>query len=120
MEPVVTQSPIHVIEGGLAPGKHVFSLVVVDDEGQQSEPDEVVVMVIRDTKIPVANAGKDKEGDSAVLEGSSVTLDGSGSRDPDGGEITRYIWTHVSGPSTLNKPIFSPSIGAAGLGIFRR
>ena len=46
----------------------------------------------------VANAGKDK----TVNSGESVTLDGSGSRDPDG-SIASYSWKQTAGPAvTLN------------------
>ncbi|MEE9363606.1 MAG: malectin domain-containing carbohydrate-binding protein, partial [Cellulophaga sp.] len=45
---------------------------------------------------PVANAGIDQ---TLTLPTSSVTLNGSGN-DPDGGSITGYAWTQVSGPST--------------------
>ncbi len=47
---------------------------------------------------PTANAGSDQ----TVNAGDTVTLDGSGSRDPDG-NITSYSWTQTSGPAvTLN------------------
>jgi K319L-like, PKD domain/NHL repeat len=47
---------------------------------------------------PVANAGTDQ----TVNFGDTVTLDGSGSRDPDG-NITSYSWTQTAGPAvTLN------------------
>jgi PKD domain len=47
-------------------------------------------------KPPVANAGIDE----TVNSGDKVTLDGSGSRDPDG-NITSYSWTQVAGPSII-------------------
>lgn len=46
---------------------------------------------------PVANAGKD----TTLLRGNAVTLDGSGSTDPDN-NITSYAWTKISGPSLFN------------------
>jgi hypothetical protein len=36
-EPIVTEEPRVMVER-LEPGRHVFSLVVVDDEGNESEP----------------------------------------------------------------------------------
>jgi len=57
---------------------------------------------------PVANAGVDQ----SVNEQQLVTLDGSGSNDPDGDTMT-YAWTQVSGPSvglsnpTAAKPTFT-------------
>lgn len=45
---------------------------------------------------PVANAGSDQ----SVDEGSTVTLDGAGSYDPDGA-IYRYLWTQTAGPPVV-------------------
>jgi len=44
---------------------------------------------------PTANAGPDQ----AVASAASVTLDGSGSADPDPGDSITYAWRQVSGPS---------------------
>ncbi len=48
-------------------------------------------------KLPVANAGKQIN----ITNGTAlVTLDASGSTDPDG-TIVRYVWKKISGPSTV-------------------
>jgi hypothetical protein len=52
---------------------------------------------------PVADAGTDQ---NITLPIASVTLNGSGSTDPDG-TISTYAWVKTSGPSTYN--IVSPS-----------
>src|SRR5215211_8351022 len=44
---------------------------------------------------PIANAGPDQ---TAVQPGQRVTLDGTGSSDPDGGRIDSYSWSLVSSP----------------------
>ena len=44
---------------------------------------------------PVANAGADQ---TIILPVNAVTLNGSGSTDPDN-NITGYVWTKISGPS---------------------
>lgn len=45
---------------------------------------------------PVANAGPDQ---SDISEGTVVTLDGSGSSDPDAGQVIGYSWQQISGPA---------------------
>lgn len=46
--PLTTEVPTVVVDAGLLPvGVHRFRLVVVDDSGQSSAPDEVVVAVNR-------------------------------------------------------------------------
>jgi hypothetical protein len=59
---------------------------------------------------PVAEAGPTQE----VSPGTLVELDGGGSRDPDGGELT-YLWKQSSGPeevslsgATTERPSFTP------------
>lgn len=86
-----------------------FSLTVND--GQiNSSIDEVTITVKQVNTIPVARAGSDQ----SVSEGTSFTLDGSGSSDPDGDAIT-YKWTAPSGitlsSTTVAKPSFtSPEV----------
>ncbi|MFO1201436.1 MAG: Ig-like domain-containing protein [Tabrizicola sp.] len=45
---------------------------------------------------PTADAGPDQTG---ISEGTSVTLDGTGSSDPDPGQTLTYSWQQVSGPT---------------------
>jgi hypothetical protein len=74
-----------------------FTLAVTDSLGlTDPTPDAVVVTV---GNYPIADAGEDQSiGTNAV-----VTLDGSGSSDPDGNYPLSYLWKQVSGPVvTLN------------------
>ena len=53
-------------------------------------------MLIAQDQAPVASAGPDQ----GVDEGDVVTLDASGSTDPESGALT-YTWTQISGPSVV-------------------
>ena len=49
--PIATDGPTIVVDGRLDPGEYRFRLVVVDDEGNESNPDEQVV-VVRPARVP--------------------------------------------------------------------
>ena len=68
--------------------------LTVSDASSSSDPDTVDITVLNVNNLPIADAGPDQ----AVNEGTLVTLDGSGSRDPDGEPLTTYQWTQVAGP----------------------
>ncbi len=85
--------------------EYTFSLVVNDGK-LDSPADQVVVTVHKGNQAPLANAGSDQ----SVNEGSSGSLDGSASSDPDGNPLT-YQWTAPAGfvlSSTADaKPTFT-------------
>ena len=79
----------------MALGRQRFRLIVVDDAGLESQPDEVVVIVA------------DQDAPTAVLRGPRITgfgrsfdLDGSASQDAGGGRIVQYVWTYL-GPDQI-------------------
>lgn len=79
----------------LPTGTHTIVLTVTDN-GSATANDTVVIKV---NNPPTANAGSNQSVSDADLNGSeSVTLNGSGSSDTDGG-ITNYLWKE--GPTTL-------------------
>lgn len=95
----------------LTPGVYTFTLVVVDDDGLQSEPDTVTVTVALP---PRADAGPDQ----FVLIGESntanVTLDGTGSFDPNdiaAKSLVQYIWTGTPDPEDVAQPTVSLPLG---------
>jgi len=66
----------------------------------------------RDNQPPVADAGSDQTVRTLAL----VTLDGSGSADPDGDLPLAYFWTQAGGPAvTLGDPtVVTPTFSAPG------
>ena len=102
----------------VGPATLEFELTV--DDGEASDTDTVVVNVnepVVENQPPVADAGPDQTVDS---EQAGVTLDGSGSTDPDGDPIT-YSWTQTSGPAVslsgadTATPSFDAPVGPATL-----
>lgn len=49
-KPHRSKVPEVVVENPLEPGRHLFSLVVVDDSGNESEPFQLVVSVVQRTR----------------------------------------------------------------------
>jgi hypothetical protein len=77
----------------LALGRHRFRLIVLDDSGNRSAPDEVDV-IVADQEAPTAVL----RAPSTVAFGSSFNLDGRASVDAGGGQLVRFVWTYL-GPN---------------------
>ena len=95
---VVTEEPTVEVtvtpERPMGIGRQRFRLIVVDDAGLRSAPDEITVIVA------------DQDAPTAVLRGPRITafgrsfnLDGSASQDI-GGRIVQYVWTYL-GPEQI-------------------
>lgn len=119
------------VEAGGAPGV-VATLIFelrVDDGYPQDEPapgytfanvvDQVVVEVTNVNNNPTARAGADQ----TVDEGSSVTLDGTASSDPDADSLG-HAWVQVAngaptvalvGADTASPSFVAPNVGAGGV-----
>jgi hypothetical protein len=75
----------------------MFQLTTTDSVGLQAR-DTCIVNVVWVNQPPAANAGPDQN----VNQGASVTLNGTGSTDPDGGTLA-YSWLQTGGaPVTLD------------------
>ena len=85
-------SPTFEAPEGLTNSDVTFQLTVSD--GTSTSVDDVTVSVNADNDAPTAEAG----GNQTVTEGDAVSLDASGSSDPEGQSLT-YTWVQTSGPS---------------------
>ncbi|MCV9389477.1 PKD domain-containing protein, partial [Reichenbachiella ulvae] len=82
------------------PGIYTITLEVTDNFGLSSTD---LITITVENRAPIALISKESE---SINIGEQVTLDGTGSSDPDG-TVASYLWTVSSGPST-------PSIQDAG------
>lgn len=77
-------------------GEALIFKLTVTDEGGLKDAETVVVNVTHGNAPPSADAGEDQQ----VREGTTVTLNGSGTADADG-DIVYYLWQQTSGVSTV-------------------
>jgi cyclophilin family peptidyl-prolyl cis-trans isomerase len=83
-----------------------FSLAVEDTDGNRSAPAVVNVTVKWRNTPPVADAGPG----GTVRAGAILTLDGSGSFDPDTDPLTAYTWTAPAGILLSDRKAQKPTV----------
>jgi hypothetical protein len=91
-------------EAPLAVSAQLTFELLVDDGQEVSDPASVTVTVVENSR-PVAKAGIDQTKD----EGALVTLDGTGSSDPDGGDTLSFQWVQVAGTFVMLSDSTSPT-----------
>jgi len=97
-------------------GLYTFSVTCSDGVNTSSSA-QVSVTVNAVNHAPTASAGQDQ----TAYAGNTVTLDGSGSSDPDGDSLS-YVWTQVSGPASVtlsSASVAKPSFAATTVGNYQ-
>ncbi len=96
----------------LPAGVYTFTLVVTDNAGAESAPDQCTITVEETPNAPpAAEAGPDQTHTLAFGQTEKrITLDGTGSDDPDG-TITQYTWAGTPDPADDPQPTLSLSTG---------
>ncbi len=103
-----SQSPTFAAPTELLSDASLTFTLTVNDGTQDSEADTVTVTVeAGDNDAPTADAGADQ----TVDEGDTVTLDGSGSSDPEGADLD-YDWDAPAGITLSDATTQSPSFAA--------
>lgn len=95
---ISSPSAVSTTVTGLVAGTYVFRLTVKDNVNATAT-DDVTITVKTTSDKPLdskVSAGTDQ---TITLPVNSITLNGSGSSDPNG-EIKKYEWAKISGPST--------------------
>lgn len=91
------------------PVPDTYLLRVRITDGRNVLADSLIVRVTQ--RPPAASAGRDQQ--VRYVDAGTVTLDGTGSRDPDEDDLT-YVWMQISGPGVAltnektARPVFRP------------
>ena len=115
-DPAAVQPTFTAPAVGLGGGSLTFQLTVTDSGGLEAS-DTCNVNITWQNQPPTADPGLDQ----TVTEGSTVTLDGSASSDPDDG-IVSYLWTQtgngtsttLSDPTSATVTFMAPPVGSGG------
>ena len=94
---IISTTESKTIAKNLIAGDYLFELKVTDNGGLSAK-DAVQVRINSSTNHPpMANAGADQV---ITVPARSITLDGSGSTDPEN-NIISYFWRQISGPASF-------------------
>ncbi len=104
------------VQVSLEAGEYVFTLVVTDDQGASDSASATITVIAAGLNLPpIADAGSydavriEEDADPAV---AAVTLDGSGSTDPDGDEtIAAFEWFDGDGAAVGAEAVVEISLG---------
>ena len=77
-------------------GTYTIQAYSRDIAGNEEAPPVQLVIVLDGNQPPVAEAGPDQTVEANTVGGADVQLDGTGSHDPDGDDLT-YLWTWEDG-----------------------
>jgi hypothetical protein len=113
--PNLLKTQVSLFEEGI----YIFRLEVKDNGGL-TDDDTVTITVIRPNQPPVADAGADRTV-TVSPNNPSFTLDGSNSKDPEGGALT-FEWKFEGGPNTpaiSNTSVEKPTITGVVTGTYK-
>lgn len=91
--PALTQTVVKFFQAGV----HVFRLVVTDNQGATDEATVTITVTPAPNLKPIADAGPDQLV-TVSPNNNSVTLNGSGSSDPEGSALS-FNWINLGGPN---------------------
>jgi len=100
----------------LVTGAYQFELKITDNGGLSAKDTMRVTVNDPANRPPVANAGVDQ-----TIIYNTITLNGSGSTDPDN-NISNYAWTKISGPSSfsiVNATVVQTQVNNLVQGVFQ-
>ncbi len=104
---------------GLMQGTYIYKLTVTDNSNGTATALDTIIVKAAANLPPIANAGADQ---TITLPVSTVTVNGSASKDQDnGGLISAYAWSQSSGPSaaTIANPTqVSSTISGLKAGVY--
>src|SRR4030095_15673523 len=97
---IIKQSDSITKVKALVAGAYLFELKVTDNDGLSAKDTMSVIVdpVLTTNHPPIANAGDDQ---TITLPTNTINLDGSASNDPEN-NITDYLWSKISGPSSID------------------